>query len=64
LLRAEWAVDHDLVADQGQPRREGVATLNSMPLYLNTRNPNVKSIKDFTEKDRIACRPSKCRCRP
>ena len=25
-----------------------------MPLYLNTRNPNVKSIKDFTEKDRIA----------
>ena len=26
-----------------------------MPLYLNTRNPNVKSIKDFTEKDRIAC---------
>ena len=33
---------------------KGVATLNSMPLLLNTRNPNVKSIKDFTEKDRIA----------
>ena len=33
---------------------KGVATLNSMPLYLNTRNPNVKSIKDFTEKDKIA----------
>ncbi|HVN33705.1 MAG TPA: ABC transporter substrate-binding protein [Casimicrobiaceae bacterium] len=31
-----------------------VATLDSMPLYLNTRNPNVKTIKDFTEKDRIA----------
>ncbi len=25
-----------------------------MPLYLNTRNPAIKSIKDFTEKDRIA----------
>ena len=28
--------------------------LDSMPLYLNTRNPEVKSLKDFTEKDRIA----------
>src|SRR5262249_24367555 len=27
---------------------------NSMPLYLNTINPNVKTIKDFTDKDRIA----------
>jgi NitT/TauT family transport system substrate-binding protein len=25
-----------------------------MPLFLVTRNPNVKSIKDFTEQDRIA----------
>jgi NitT/TauT family transport system substrate-binding protein len=33
---------------------KGVAALNSMPLYLNTINPNVKTIKDFTEKDRIA----------
>jgi NitT/TauT family transport system substrate-binding protein len=31
-----------------------VAALNSMPLFLVTRNPNVKTIKDFTEKDRIA----------
>ena len=31
-----------------------VAALNSMPLYLVTRNPDVKSIKDFTDKDRIA----------
>jgi NitT/TauT family transport system substrate-binding protein len=28
--------------------------MDSMPLYLNTRNPDVKSLKDFTEKDRIA----------
>ena len=33
---------------------KAVATLDSMPLYLNTRNPNVKTIKDFTDKDRIA----------
>jgi NitT/TauT family transport system substrate-binding protein len=33
---------------------KGVAALNAMPLYLNTINPSVKTIKDFTEKDRIA----------
>ena len=33
---------------------KAVAALNSMPLYLNTRNPEVNSIKDFTEKDKIA----------
>jgi NitT/TauT family transport system substrate-binding protein len=27
---------------------------NFLPLQLNTRNPNVKSIKDLTEKDKIA----------
>ena len=31
-----------------------VTAMNSMPMYLNTRNPNVKSIKDFTDKDKIA----------
>ncbi|MHB1666605.1 MAG: ABC transporter substrate-binding protein [Thiomonas sp.] len=35
-------------------RIKGVAALNSMPLYLNTSDPNVKSIKDFTSKDKIA----------
>src|SRR5262249_23110646 len=33
---------------------KGVAAINSMPLYLNTINPNVKSLKDFSDKDRIA----------
>ena len=33
---------------------KGVTALNSMPLYLNTINPNVRTIKDFTDKDRIA----------
>ena len=33
---------------------KGVAAINSMPLYLNSINPEVKALKDFTEKDRIA----------
>jgi NitT/TauT family transport system substrate-binding protein len=32
----------------------GVATLSSMPCLLITREPNVKTIKDFTDKDRIS----------
>ncbi|HEX2215506.1 MAG TPA: ABC transporter substrate-binding protein [Xanthobacteraceae bacterium] len=33
---------------------KGVSAINAMPLFLNTINPNVKTIKDFTDKDRIA----------
>jgi len=33
---------------------KGVSAINSMPLYLVTNNPNVKTIKDFTDKDKIA----------
>jgi NitT/TauT family transport system substrate-binding protein len=33
---------------------QGMASINSMPLHLNTINGNVKTVKDFTEKDRIA----------
>jgi NitT/TauT family transport system substrate-binding protein len=33
---------------------KGISAINSMPLYLTSNNPNVKSIKDFTDKDRIA----------
>ena len=32
----------------------GVSGLNQLPLMLLTRNPAVKTLKDFTEKDRIA----------
>jgi NitT/TauT family transport system substrate-binding protein len=39
---------------QGNLKVKGICAINSMPLYLNTINPNVKTIKDFTEKDRIA----------
>lgn len=31
-----------------------VSALSSMPNLLVTRNPNIKTLKDFTEKDRIA----------
>lgn len=31
----------------------GVCAEATMPLYLNTRNPNVKTVADFTEQDRI-----------
>ncbi len=33
---------------------KGVAALDSSPLYLNTNNAAIKSINDFTDKDRIA----------
>lgn len=32
----------------------GVAALSSMPNLLVTRNPNVRTVRDFTDKDRIA----------
>ena len=33
---------------------KAVTAMNSMPLYLNSRNPNIKTIKDFTGKNKIA----------
>jgi NitT/TauT family transport system substrate-binding protein len=33
---------------------KAVAALSSMPMYLVTNNPSVKSIRDFTDKDRIS----------
>ena len=33
---------------------KGISAMASMPIALNTRNPEVKSIRDFTDKDRIA----------
>jgi NitT/TauT family transport system substrate-binding protein len=39
---------------QGNYNVKSVGALNSMPLYLNTNNPNVRTLKDFTDKDKIA----------
>ncbi|MDY7548357.1 ABC transporter substrate-binding protein [Glaciimonas sp. CA11.2] len=33
---------------------KAIGAMNSMPLLLNTNNPDIKSLKDFTEKDKIA----------
>jgi NitT/TauT family transport system substrate-binding protein len=39
---------------KGHQDIRGVAALNSMPLYLVTTDPKVKTIKDFTDDDKIA----------
>ena len=40
--------------DKTHGQIKGVYALTTYPLYLVTRNPEVKTIKDFTEKDKIA----------
>src|SRR3569623_3800817 len=39
---------------QGNLDVKGVAAMDSLPIYLNTRDPSVKTIKDITDKNRIA----------
>jgi NitT/TauT family transport system substrate-binding protein len=39
---------------KGEENVHGIAALDSMPLYLTTRNPAVKSLEDFSPADRIA----------
>lgn len=39
---------------KGRQNVKGVAALGSFPYYLVSNNPKVKSITDFTDKDRIA----------
>jgi len=39
---------------RGSMNVRGIVAMNRQPAYLNTRNPNIKSIRDFTENDRIA----------
>lgn len=38
----------------GKADVRSIAALCCQPNYINTNNPNVKSVEDFTEKDRIA----------
>lgn len=39
----------------GSPQEvRGVSALSSQPFLLNSRSPNIKSIRDFSDKDRIA----------
>ncbi|HEX8601834.1 MAG TPA: ABC transporter substrate-binding protein, partial [Pseudoduganella sp.] len=39
---------------KGRQNVKGVAALGSFPYYLVSNNPKIKSIADFTDKDRIA----------
>ena len=39
---------------KGNADIKAIAALGSLPFFLVTRNPNVKSLKDFTKADRIA----------
>ncbi len=40
---------------RGTPREvKGMASVSSMPMLLNTRDPKVHNIRDFTEKNKIA----------
>ena len=39
---------------RGRQNVKGVASLGNFPYYLVSNNPDVKSIADFTDKDRIA----------
>lgn len=39
---------------KGKQNVKAIAALGSMPNYLLTNNPNIKTLKDFTDKDRIA----------
>lgn len=32
----------------------GISPISTLPMWLNTKNPDIKSLEDFTEKDRIA----------
>jgi NitT/TauT family transport system substrate-binding protein len=43
-----------LLWDRTKGQVKGVAACGGMPMYLVTKNPAIKSLKDFTEKDKIA----------
>src|SRR5215472_13306008 len=40
--------------DKTNGQVKGVSAMTTYPLYLVTRNPSIKSVKDFSEKDKIA----------
>jgi NitT/TauT family transport system substrate-binding protein len=39
---------------RGSMNVRAIVAMNRQPAYLNTRNPNIKSVRDFTDNDRIA----------
>ena len=39
---------------RGRDDMTGIAAMSSIPAYLNTTNPNIKALRDITDRDRIA----------
>ena len=39
---------------RGNMNVRGMVAMNRQPAFLTTRNPNIKSVRDFTDNDRIA----------
>ena len=46
-----WAKTSSLAPSQ---QVKAIAALDSMPVVLNTRNPRIKGVEDFTDEDKIA----------
>ena len=51
---AQGAPSMILLWDKTRGQIKGVAAMTTYPLYLISRNPDVKTVKDFTAKDKIA----------
>jgi NitT/TauT family transport system substrate-binding protein len=51
---AQGAPSLILLWDKTRGQIKGVAAMTTYPLYLISRNPDVKTIKDFTSRDKIA----------
>ena len=51
---AQGAPSMILLWDKTRGQIKGVAAMTTYPLYLISRNPDVKTVKDFSPKDKIA----------
>jgi NitT/TauT family transport system substrate-binding protein len=51
---AQGAPSMILLSDKTRGQIKGVSAMTTYPLYLISRNPDVKTVKDFSEKDKIA----------
>jgi NitT/TauT family transport system substrate-binding protein len=51
---AQGAPSMITLSDKTRGQIKGVAAMTTYPLYLITRNPNVRTVRDFTVQDKIA----------
>ena len=52
--RGPARLHHDLGSHRDNMKVKGVAAMTSIPMYLNTKAPHLKSLKDLTPNDKIA----------